>query len=171
MERGLRKIAPAKVDGNVIKLMGDDWFLLTAGNLTSWNTMTAAWGGLGYLWQRPVAFVFVRPQRHTFGFMERNDRFTLCFFDRRHRAALRFCGSRSGRDCDKAKETGLVPRATPGGGVYFAQARLVIECRTIYAQDIDPARFADRRIARAVYPRRDFHRMYIGEIAGCWNRR
>lgn len=171
MERGLRKIDPAAVTGNVIKLMGGDWFLLTAGTPRSWNTMTAAWGGLGHLWERPVAFAFVRPQRHTFGFMERHGRFTLCFFDRRHRAALQYCGSHSGRDCDKAAATGLVPRATPRGSVYFAQARLVVECRKIYAQDLDPARFVDRRIAGRIYPRRDFHRMYVGEITGCWSRR
>ncbi len=171
MAAALRKIDPGSIPGNVVRLMGDDWFLLTAGTLRSWNTMTAAWGGLGYLWERPVAFGFVRPQRHTFKFAETNRHFTLCFFDRRYRKALRFCGSHSGRDCDKAEATGLTPRATRRGNVYFAQARLVIECRKIYAQDIDPASFLDRAIERRIYPERDYHRMYVGEIVGCWSRR
>jgi flavin reductase (DIM6/NTAB) family NADH-FMN oxidoreductase RutF len=34
------------------------------------NTMTVSWGGAGILWGKQVAFVFVRPQRHTFSFTE-----------------------------------------------------------------------------------------------------
>jgi flavin reductase (DIM6/NTAB) family NADH-FMN oxidoreductase RutF len=166
MEKRLKKIDPALIDGNIIKLMGDDWFLLTAGNLKSWNTMTAAWGGLGYLWERPVAFGFVRPQRHTFQFTERSSHFTFSFFDRKHRKTLEFCGSHSGRDCDKAAGTGLTPVGTKKGNVYFREARLVIECKKIYWQDIDPKHFLDTRLGK-IYPQRDYHRMYVGEIVNC----
>jgi flavin reductase (DIM6/NTAB) family NADH-FMN oxidoreductase RutF len=170
MEKRLRKIDPAAIAGNVIRMMGDEWFLLTAGDLKDWNTMTAAWGGLGYLWERPVAFGFVRPQRHTRQFTERFGHFTFCFFGRRYRKALQYCGSHSGRDCDKARETGLTPLATRLGNVYFEQARLVIECRKIYWQDIDPAHFLDPGLG-TIYPARDYHRMYVGEIVSCLARR
>ncbi len=34
------------------------------------NTMTASWGGLGVLWNKPMATIYVRPQRYTFQFLE-----------------------------------------------------------------------------------------------------
>ncbi len=100
--------------------IADRWMLITAGNIGSWNTMTASWGGFGRLWNRDVAFVFVRPTRHTFAFMESSDLFSLCFFGEEHRKMLAICGSVSGRDCDKAALTGLVPlefRIAPDSGL------------------------------------------------------
>ena len=38
-------------------------------------------------------------------FMEQNDCFSVSFFEESQRAALQFCGTHSGRDYDKAKET------------------------------------------------------------------
>lgn len=151
---------------NPFRLIGKDWMLITAGTLESWNTMTASWGGLGILWNKPVAFAFIRPTRHTFGFAERNDRFTLSFFDETHRDALTLCGTKSGRDTDKAKETGLVPVAGSPGTVYFEQARLVLECRKLHAQDLDPDGFIDPAI-HDTYQDEDFHRMYVGEVFRC----
>jgi flavin reductase (DIM6/NTAB) family NADH-FMN oxidoreductase RutF len=166
MAQQLKQIDPRKLSGNVFRMMGDEWFLFTAGTLNDYNTMTAAWGGLGYLWEKPVAIGFVRPQRHTFGFAERHGHFTFSFFGAKYRKALQFCGSHSGRDCDKAAQTGLTPRATRLGNVYFGQARLVLECRKIYWQDIDPGHFLAKELHK-IYPGHDYHRMYVGEIVGC----
>ena len=69
------------VSENASRLIGQDWMLISAGNSGHCNTMTAAWGGLGYLWNRPVAYTFIRPQRYTFGFVEQHEMFSLCFFD------------------------------------------------------------------------------------------
>ena len=170
MAQQLRKYDPGKLTDNVFRMMGDEWFLFTAGPLGDYNTMTAGWGGLGYLWEKGIAIGFVRPQRHTYRFTERYDHFTFCFFGARHRKALAFCGSHSGRDCDKAAATGLTPRATRRGNVYFEQARLVLECKKIYWQDIDPAHFLAKELHK-VYPRHDYHRMYVGEIVSCLARR
>ena len=71
---------PKTIDGNLIKLIADDWMLVTAGNEEKFNTMTANWGGVGYLWNRPVAFIFIRPQRYTYEFVEKYENFTLTFF-------------------------------------------------------------------------------------------
>ena len=166
MAQQLRTFDPGKLTDNVFRMMGDENFLFTAGPLGGYNTMTAGWGGLGYLWEKRIAIGFVRPQRHTYGFIERHDHFTFCFFGAKYRKALQFCGSHSGRDCDKAAKTGLTPRATKLGNVYFEQARLVIECRKIYWQDIDPAHFLAKELNK-VYPQRDYHRMYVGEIVSC----
>ncbi len=129
--------------------------------------MTASWGGLGHLWNRDVCFCFVRPQRHTFGFMERSDFFTLSFFDETYRAALDFCGSHSGRNVDKIAATGLTPITGQTGAITFAQARLVLECRKLYAGDLIKAAFTDPAIPAEVYAKGDFHRMYVGEIVTC----
>lgn len=68
--------------------------------------MTASWGGLGVLWNAEVSMIFVRPERYTYEFLERETDYSLSFLVEGHRQALQFCGSRSGRDVDKVKETG-----------------------------------------------------------------
>jgi flavin reductase (DIM6/NTAB) family NADH-FMN oxidoreductase RutF len=152
---------------NVFKLIAKDWMLITAGTLTHYNTMTANWGGLGYLWNRRVCFCFVRPQRYTYQFMEESPFFSLAFFSEHYRPALDVCGSRSGRELDKAAATGLTPVEITPGITSFSEARLVLECKKVYAQDIDPKGFIDPTIAR-IYPAHDYHRMYIGEILNGW---
>jgi flavin reductase (DIM6/NTAB) family NADH-FMN oxidoreductase RutF len=157
---------PGSITENVINLIGKRWMLITAGNLASYNTMTASWGGLGVLWNKPVAFIFIRPQRYTFEFTELNEHFTCSFFDKKYKKALNFCGAHSGRDVDKAKKTGLTPLVTNAGSVAFEEANLILECRKIYFQDLNPDGFLSPEIIKN-YPARDFHRLYIGEIIYC----
>ncbi len=166
MSGDFQSVKPESMDFNVFTRIGEDWMLLTAGPVDDCNTMTAAWGGLGFLWNRNVAFTFVRPVRWTYRFMEKHPVHTLSFFDEEHRGILEFCGACSGRDTDKIDQAGLTPFATPQGGTGFAQARLVVECRTIHSQDLDPARFLDPSLAE-LYPDRDYHRLYVGEILRC----
>ena len=104
----MKKIAPKDIDKNVIKLIGQDWMLVTAGDQEKFNMMTASWGSMGYLWNKPVVMVFVRPQRYTFEFTEKKDEFTLSFFDEKYRHALNVCGSVSGRDVNKVQELSLI---------------------------------------------------------------
>lgn len=159
----LFEIQPEKLNENVFQLLGKDWMLITAGTLDAYNTMTASWGGMGVLWNKNVCYIVVRPNRYTYTFLEKNDFFTLSFFHEKYRDVLKFCGSRSGRDVNKASETGITPIRTDNNAVYFAEARIVIECRIIYYQDINPNNFIDTSIAEN-YPQQDYHRMYVGEI-------
>ena len=154
------------IKDNVFKLIASDWMLITAGTMESFNTMTANWGAFGELWHKKVCFCFVRPTRYTYKFMEREDVFTLSFFDETHRKALDYCGAHSGKDVDKIAETGLTPVANESGGVYFEEARIVLVCRTVYFHDINPAHFLDPKIDE-VYPKKDYHRMYVGEVIRC----
>ncbi|MCK4605694.1 MAG: flavin reductase family protein [candidate division Zixibacteria bacterium] len=140
--------------------------LITAGTPQAFNTMTASWGGFGVLWNKHICWCVIRPQRFTYQFMEKAARFTLSFFEEEYRDALKLCGTKSGRDGDKVAQAGLTPRETVSGSVFFDQARLVIECRKIYFQDLDPDNFLDPRI-HDEYPDRDYHRMYLGEIERC----
>jgi flavin reductase (DIM6/NTAB) family NADH-FMN oxidoreductase RutF len=143
--------------------IGERWFLLTAGGPDSWNTMTAGWGAMGFLWRRCVVFAYVRPGRHTFRFMESSGLFTLSFFDDDMKGALEYCGTTSGRDVDKAAATGLVPFEPVPGCTAFEQARAVIAARRIYTHDIDPSRMEDGSLEE-LYPSKDYHRMYVGEV-------
>lgn len=156
------------VKDNPFTLIGSDWMLITAGVPDSFNLMTAAWGGLGVLWQKNVAFCFVRPTRFTYGLIEKSDRFTLSFFTDEYKNVLNFCGSRSGRDVDKVAETGLTP-IFDNGFIYYDEARLVFECKKLYFQDLRPEAFLDTGI-NDLYPLEDYHRMYVGEIVKCLNR-
>lgn len=166
MKHAFEEFNADELSENPFRLIGSDWMLITAGTPESFNTMTASWGGMGILWGKKVAFCVIRPQRHTYGFMEKAEHFTLSFFDERYRDALLFCGTHSGRDTDKVSETGLIPVAGDDDTVYFEEARLVLVCRKIYHHDIDPSRFLDPALEEN-YPEKDYHRMYIGELTGC----
>ncbi len=151
---------------NPYQLWDNDWLLLCAGDFSSrqYNAMTISWGGIGSLWNLPVAQVFVRPHRYTFEFIDRFDTFTLNAFANEFRNALSLMGSLSGRDSDKISQAGLTPTAAVSvAAPTFTQAELVIECRKIYWADLDPAHFLDDRI-QPHYPSQDYHRMYFGEI-------
>jgi len=166
MANKLKSIDPALLTDNVFKLLDKNWMLITAGTMDSFNMMTASWGGMGVLWGKKVALCVIRPGRHTFGFVERHPVFTLTFYDEKYRPALNLCGSKSGRDINKAREAGLTPVAAPNGGIYFDEARLALECRKLYWHDLDPEKFLDPGIERN-YPNKDYHRMYVGEIVAC----
>jgi len=153
--------------GNFFHLLDDDWMLITAGNATSFNTMTASWGTFGILWNNQVAIGFIRPNRYTFEFANTSDYFTLSFYPGKFKSILEFCGSHSGRKVDKVKEMGLTPLYTEKGSVYFSEAHLVFECRKIYSDDIKPENIIDKSLIQHIYPEADFHRMFFGEIINC----
>jgi len=164
-----KQINPAEINDNLIRLISSDWMLVTAGNREKFNTMTANWGGMGYLWKKPVAFVFVRPERYTYGFTENSDGFTLTFFTEKYRDALNLCGTKSGRDCDKVAETGLTPFFTEDGYPAFTEARLVLQCRKLYATMLTRDAFTDDRPLREHYSTSDnLHKLYIAEIEKAW---
>ena len=147
---------------NPVKLIAEDWALVSAGTPEAWNTMTVSWGGVGELWGKDVAFIFIRPQRYTKKFIDSEDYFTVSFFDPEYKDKLRFCGRASGKDCDKIKEAGL-NLATDGGAVYPAEARLTLKCKKIAVQLLNNKGFLDPEIEKN-YTAGDYHYMYIGEI-------
>jgi len=153
-----------KID--VFKSFDKDWFVLTAGENKpgQFNPMTISWGFMGIMWSKPVVQAVVRPTRYTYGFMEKGDSFTLCAFPKQYRKELGILGTKSGRDTDKVKETGLTPIpsqvvSAPG----FDEAELIIECKKIYFDDIEPAHFLSPDINDS-YKENDYHRVYFGEI-------
>ena len=85
--------------GEIMKKVNDA-VLLTTKKDGQVNAMTISWGGLGTLWRRPVATVYVKKNRYTFEFMEQSDYFTVSFYPEEQRRALSLLGSTSGRDGD-----------------------------------------------------------------------
>jgi flavin reductase (DIM6/NTAB) family NADH-FMN oxidoreductase RutF len=164
---GYRKIAPDKIPGNVMKMISQDWMLITAGNREKFNMMTASWGGFGILYNKPVAICFINPARYTYSIIEGSDTFTLTFYTEAYRDALQYCGTKSGRDEDKVKGSGLTPMETQNGAMAFSQAWMVVECRKMLSQSLSPDAIADpaERAKRAAQP---MHKMYIGEILNVW---
>lgn len=163
----LIQMQPAEWEQNPFTAIGKDWFLLTAGTMEKgFNFMTASWGQMGILWNQPSVTCYVRNSRHTFGFMEQQDTFTLSFFGEQQRKALQFCGAHSGRDCDKAAETGLTPISVDGG-VSFAEAKTILVCRKEFAADM-PVDQLSQEIADRFYNPVDMHRLYIGTILAAY---
>ncbi len=151
---------------NPFNLIGKKWFLITSGDESGYNTMTASWGQMGILWNKPVITAFVRPNRKTFEFMENNEYFTISFFSEDYRSALSFCGSHSGRDCDKAKETGLNPMFIDGTTA-FEEAEMVLVCRKVYTDALEENGFFDKSFL-SFYDKDPYHKAFTGEITAVY---
>lgn len=158
-----KEISIDELNFNPFTKIGKEWFLVTAGDKESFNTMTAAWGSLGIYWNKPVFNILVRPTRYTYEFTEKNDNFTVSFLAEEFREAYKICGTKSGRDTNKVKESGLTPFELLEGTVAFKEAELVFVCKKIYTEDFNPANFLEQEIENS-YPEKDYHRVYTGEI-------
>ena len=158
----MKEINIRDIKKSAVELISDNWGLVTAGNEEKFNTMTVSWGGIGEIWGKDAVFIFIRPQRYTFEFIEKEDLFTLSFYSNEFKDALKICGSKSGRDIDKVAATGLTPIFTDGG-VTFEQAEYTLVCRKMASQFIDPKGFENESIEKN-YSAGDYHKVYIGEI-------
>jgi len=162
----LKNIPVNELTVRIHHLWAKQWLVLTAGDFGAgrFNAMTVAWGGMGCMWNKPFVQVVVRPTRYTYEFIEQYESFTLCAFPDAHRSRVLILGTQSGRDTDKIAAAGLTPVAAatvaaPG----FAEAELVVECRRMYWQDMNPGNFLDPVIEKN-YPQKDYHRIYFGEV-------
>lgn len=134
-------------DYPVFNLFNKKWALVTAGNMQDYNTMTIGWGSLGNIWtkpngQRPVATVYVHPDRYTSEYLKKYDTFTVSFYPQEYKKALGYLGSHSGRDGDKVKASGLTPVAI-GDGVTFKEAEVTFLCHKLYFHQFAKEGLAD----------------------------
>ena len=159
-------ISPVDIKENVVDMICNEWMLIAAGDSEKFNMMTASWGSLGEMWSRHVAQMVIRPQRYTKEFVDKKDYFTLNFFgcDKAAKDIHKICGSKSGRDIDKAAETGLEAiYDSEYDTVYFNGARLVLFCKKLYAAPFNPECFIDKA-PLDTYANKDYHTQYFGEI-------
>ena len=158
-----KEIAPEDFNESVFKVIGKDWLLLASTVNGKTNAMTASWGGMGIMWGKPVAFVFIRPQRYTKEFVDNGEGMAISVFDDSYRKMLSYFGTVSGRDEDKIAKAGLT-KIEDNGQAYFDEARVAMVCRKLYAQDMQPECFFDKESEAKWYPNKDYHTMYVMEI-------
>ena len=164
-----KKIELSELSFNPFKLIGSDWMLITGGDISNYNTMTASWGQFGKLWNKDVFTCYIRPNRYTYGFVEDNDCFTASFFNEKYREALKFCGANSGRDCDKVSKTGITPTELDGC-VGFEEAKMVLVCKKLYTYDMCSEGFVHsaKGFDQQFYSSDPYHKAYICEITGAY---
>lgn len=131
------------------------------------NTMTIGWATIGFVWRKPIFMVAVRDSRHTFGIMEKAKDFTVSVPLTDMKKAVMYCGTKSGRDVNKFEACGLETKKgrtvtspvinTPG--IHF-------ECRIMYQTAMDPATLDSD--LETLYPEKDYHTLYFGEISACY---
>ena len=156
-----KEINPKEIDGNLIKAIADEWMLISAGDESGYNMMTASWGFAGEMWGNDSVIAMIRPQRHTMSFVDSSDYFTLSFYGD-NKAIHKVCGSMSGRDVDKTALTGLTP-VFESGTVYFNEARLVLVCKKQYVARLEEENFTDKEPLKW-YENKDYHYMIAGKI-------
>ncbi len=148
------------MDKNVFDLIGKQWMLVSATKDGKTNAMTASWGGLGIMWGKQVAFVFIRESRYTKEFVDASDKIVLSFFGEEYRKMLGYMGSVSGRSEDKIEKAGL----TLNPDNTFKEAELAMVCKKLYAAPMDEAAFVTGEELEKWYKDGDMHTMYIVEI-------
>ena len=159
----MREITAENINENIFKLIGKDWMLVAAQKDGKTNAMTASWGFAGVMWGKNCLITAIRPQRYTKEFIDGSDTFSITILPDGYRDTLNYFGSVSGRDEDKIAKSGLTVEKcenTP----YFAEGKLVLICRKMFAQEIKAESFIDKEALEKWYPNNDFHTLYVAEI-------
>lgn len=152
-----------EITGNVFDMIGKQWMLVGAAKQGRANAMTASWGGLGVMWGKNVAFVFIRETRYTKEFVDNGETFSLSFFSEDKREMLGYMGKVSGRDEDKIAKSSLHTSLEKGAPV-FEEAELTLICRKMYAQEMKEDCFTDKDAVQKWYGDGNYHTMYVAEI-------
>lgn len=139
--------------------------IIVAGDRNNYNAMMVNWGGFGHLWNKRVAFIFIRKSRYTYEFLEKYPNFTINFVDL-NPTIMKTFGSLSGRDIDKFAATGLHPCLDIDKNLYsISEANQVLKCTKLLAIDLTKASFVAEDIVRPFYAQdEDLHILYIAEI-------
>lgn len=164
-----KEVGVLEAFGETRDCLGSRGALLVAG-ADPVNPMTIGWGMMGIAWGRPVFAVLVRHSRFTHELMEKADSFTVNIPGEDLDEACTLCGTRSGRDTDKAKECGLtVKKGDLVEARYIADCPLHYECRIVHRNEVIPGAL-DPGVKSSVYGSGDFHTVYWGEILGVFKK-
>jgi flavin reductase (DIM6/NTAB) family NADH-FMN oxidoreductase RutF len=153
-------------EDNIKKIRKGAFLTVKAGNAL--NTMTIGWATFGFIWQKPIMMVAVRSSRHTFGIMEAAEDFTVTVPEGDMAKEIAFCGSKSGRDLDKFKMCNL--EILNGSKVVSPIIKTPghhYECKIVYKSAMNPA-YLDKKYDTTLYPQKDYHTLYFGEILACY---
>ncbi|MCF0215550.1 MAG: flavin reductase [Fibrobacteraceae bacterium] len=164
-----KKMDPKDLAGNPFTMIGSDWMLIAAQKDGKANAMTASWGGLGILWNKPVAFIFIRQTRYTKEFVDSSPYFSLNFFDGQFKKELGYFGRVSGRDEDKISKAGMKvslgnTEENPLKAPIFDDAKKVFVCRKLFAPKNLDESFIEKELLEKFYNKDSQHTLYVGEI-------
>jgi flavin reductase (DIM6/NTAB) family NADH-FMN oxidoreductase RutF len=149
---------------NPFQRIGKDWMLVTAEKEGKVNSLTASWGGIGVIWNKNAAFIFIRESRYTKEFIDSSDTFSLSFFDsEKDKEMLSYMGKVSGREEDKIKGANLTVNHKEHIP-YFEEASMVLLCKKMCHQLLKADSFLLDTIDSQFYKDKDYHELYIGEI-------
>ena len=141
---------------------------LTVKSANALNTMTIGWATFGVVWRKPIMMVSVRSSRHTFGIIEAAKDFTVTIPTGDMHKETDFCDSKSGRDVDKFKSCNLETADSRRVASPIIKIRgRHYECKIIYKSAMDPAHL-DKESDSSLYPKKDYHTLYFGEILACY---
>ena len=160
---GFRRLSPEEFDVSAFRLIGKDWLLITTEALGRSNAMTASWGGMGVMWNKPVLYLVIRPQRFTRELLDENGRFSVCVLDGSRRSDYNYLGTASGRDGDKLAHTGLA-LAHEDGFPFLPEAHTVFLCKSLYRQPMAGQFFLESAEDARWYPDKDYHSLYVAQV-------
>lgn len=135
------------------------------------NTMTIAWGSIGFIWKKPIFMVMVRHARYTHELIENADSFSVSIpLTTNLQSALGICGSKSGRDLDKFQAAGLTKlKAHKVNAPLIGECDLHFECKIVGKQKLTQEVLLPE-LDTAYYSNGDYHTLYYGEIMGTYER-
>jgi flavin reductase (DIM6/NTAB) family NADH-FMN oxidoreductase RutF len=167
-----QEIGAEEIPDNVFTLVGKDYYVITAGKIDHYNSMTGSGGGMGMLFMKPCTWCVLRSDRYTLELIEKEQCYTMSYFPEEHKQQMILLGSNSGRDTDKMKDITLSSIQTPSGTITFKEARLILECRLTEITTPNPSDFyspeAKEYITEAYKEASDYRKYVFGEITHVW---
>ena len=160
---GFAAIRPEDWQESAFDVIGRQWMLIGTEDARGVNAMTASWGGFGVLWNRPVLYLWVRPERFTHTLLEEGKKFSVNILPENGRETLRLCGSASGREEDKIERCGLTV-LHHDGIPYFGESRMAALCRLVYEQPMAASGYCDYTLLESTLEKGNLHTLFIGEI-------
>lgn len=156
-------VNPNDLETGPYKFVGDK-ILITAADGSKVNTMCADWGGVGYIWDKRVTFIFARKGRYTSEIINASGEYSISFMNQeKYRGTLKYLSMVSGRDEDKISNSRL--NINYHDGVPFIdEAREIIICRVLYQREFDEDALIDDAIKEQFYSNGDYHILFIGEV-------
>lgn len=154
------------LEWNPWEKISKEWLLITTEADGKADAMTASWGGIGHIWNKNVAMVFVRDSRFTREQLDNSEKFSCCFLDPNEkgtRATLKYMGQVSGRDEDKIANARLSVNHQLGAP-FIDESNFAIICKKMAKVPIEEASILIPEIIDEHYANGDYHYMYIGEI-------
>jgi flavin reductase (DIM6/NTAB) family NADH-FMN oxidoreductase RutF len=165
---GFSSVAPDKLPENLASLILTDQMLITSGTLEKFDAMPTTWALFGHIFQKPTASIVLCPKGYMLPYVNANPVVTLSFYHPQHDGSLTVLAEEADDERDKIRRSGMEPFATPLGGIAFREARILLECEKLYADWIKEANFIDQTVPQEMYPRKEFHRLFVLEVKAVW---